>query len=320
MQEQKWALGVDIGGTKLAIGAVNNRGAVLHKIVYLTNIQGGPSAIEADIIFAAHELQKVMGCNPLGLGIGMAGQIDDKSGVILFAPNFGWHHIPLKSDLEISLGIPVAITADVRAATIGEWLYGAARGTDHFVCLFAGTGVGGGIVSEGRLMHGSSNTAGELGHMVVEMNGPACSCGGNGCVEAFAGGWAIAKRAQEHVTNNPDLGKELLILAKGAVSAISAKIVIDAFHAGNPLAIQIMDKAAQALIACGISIVNAINPKRLILGGGIIYGAPQLVDQIDKGIRKKALSAATTSLQVIPSQLQNNAGLIGAAALILHPF
>jgi glucokinase len=214
--------------------------------------------------------------------------------------------------------LPVVVTNDVRAAAWGEWLHGAGQGCDDLVCLFVGTGIGGGVVSGGRMLAGCSNAAGELGHITVDLHGPQCHCGNQGCLEALAGGWAIARRAQEAIAADPAAGTSLVQMAGGQQKAVTAKIVAQAFHAGDPLAQELVDEVAQALIAGAVGLVNAFNPCRLILGGGVIEGLPELVDRIDQGVCERALEAASAPLQVLPAQLKNDAGVVGAAALAMH--
>jgi glucokinase len=153
--------------------------------------------------------------------------------------------------------------------------------------------------------------------MTIDRHGPACHCGNRGCLEALAGGWAIARRAQEFITVGLPASTPLLKLAGGQREAVTAKIVIQAAQAGDPLAQELVNEVAQALIAGAVSLVNAFNPCRLILGGGVIEGLPELVEWVDQGIRQRALAAATAPLQVLPAYLHNDAGVIGGAALIM---
>lgn len=315
-----WAIGVDLGGTKVEVARVDSAGRLHQRLRRPTNVKEGPRAVEKEIVNLARELQELSGSSPIGIGIGLAGQIDPREGVVIFAPNLYWHNVPFQSDLKQTLGLPVVITNDVRAVTWGEWLHGAGEGCDDLVCLFVGTGIGGGVVSGGRMLTGCSNTAGELGHMTIDINGPPCTCGQRGCLEALAGGWAIEKIAHEAVALDPPAGALLVKLAGGTPDGISAKTVAEGAHAGDLLSLRLVERVAQVLIAGCVSIVNAFNPCRLILGGGVIEGLPQLVDQIDLGVRRRALSAATKSLQVLRAKLGNEAGVVGAATLALQTF
>lgn len=317
--QSEWTVGVDIGGTKIEVSHVDTNGVIQQRELFPSNVKDGPAAIERDIVKAIGVLKKRVNTPPLCVGIGMAGQINATNGFVYFAPNLNWHNIPLQENLEKALNLPVVVINDVRAGTWGEWNYGAGQGCDDLVCLFVGTGIGGGIVSGGHMLIGNSNTAGEIGHMTIDIHGRLCSCGNIGCFESIAGGWAIGKRGQEAVTADLKAGAALCKLAGGNPSAVVAKHIVQAFYEGDPLAIQIMEEVTQGLIAGSISIVNAFNPSRLILGGGVINGMPELIDRIESGIKKSALKAATANLQVLAAQLkQNDANVIGAATYAMQ--
>jgi len=318
MTANQWAVGVDLGGTKVEVAHVDAEGRVRMRLRRPTDVRDGPAAVQDEIVAAVRDLQGSGGNSPIAVGVGVAGQIEPSSGVVRFAPNLDWHDMPLQADLSKSLDLPVTVTNDVRAATWGEWLYGAGQGCTDLVCLFVGTGIGGGVVSGGQMLSGCSNTAGELGHITIDLHGPLCHCGNQGCLEAEAGSWAIARRARQAISADPVAGASLLEMAGGQPEAITAKIVAQAAHAANPLARQLIDEVAQALIAGAVSLVNDFNPCRLILGGGVIEGLPELVEKVDKGVRQSALAAACSPLQVLPAQLHNDAGVIGAAALAMR--
>lgn len=313
-----WAIGIDIGGTKTKVAQVDSKGIVHDSIQFPTQLE--VSVLEAEIVKTIQMLKKNTKSPLIGIGIGMAGQIAPNTGVVYFAPNLNWHHVPLQSDLQKALNCPVVVTNDVRAITWGEWHHGAGRNCQDFVCLFIGTGIGGGIVSNGQLLSGASNTAGELGHMTIDLKGRPCTCGNTGCLETIAGGWGIAQRAQEAVTSNPEKGTKLLEIAGGRHEAITAEVVAHAYNAGDPLAKKIAEETASALIAGTVSIVHVLNPQRLILGGGVIQGMPWLIQSVEKGIRQHALAASCQSLEVISAQLHTDGGVIGAGSLALHQF
>jgi len=157
--------------------------------------------------------------------------------------------VPLRADLETLTDLRTAVVNDVRAAMWGEWLFGAGRGSRDLVCVFVGTGIGGGIISGGRVLEGCSNTAGEIGHMTIDLNGPVCHCGNRGCLEAVAGGWGIARKTREMVRTHPVAGAAILKAAAGNVEDITAKILVHAYYGGDALAREIMDEVANALAA-----------------------------------------------------------------------
>src|SRR3990172_6927578 len=316
----KWVVGVDLGATKIEVAQVDQEGHLNQRMVLPTDVRGGPAAVISEILAAVKELQERADSPPAGVGVGVAGQVERDSGVLRFAPNLGWHNVPLQVESSKESGLPVIVTNDVRAATWGEWIHGAGKGCDDLVCLFVGTGIGGGVVSGGQMLSGCSNTAGELGHTTIDFHGPPCHCGNIGCLEAHAGGWAVARRAQEEIRNDPVAGAYLLKKVNGHHHAVNAKIVSQAAGEHDPLARLLVDEVAQALVAGTVSLVNAFNPCRLILGGGVIEGLPELVDRIALGINRFALKAASESLQVLPAKLHNDAGVIGAASLAMHSF
>jgi glucokinase len=318
MTENTWGIGIDLGGTKIEVAGVDSTGSIFKRMRRDTDVAGGPDSVEADIIAAVQEIMKSSDSRPGGIGVGMAGQIDPATGMVIFAPNLDWHNVPLQDVLSRKLGLPVVVTNDVRAAAWGEWMYGAGRGYNDIVCVFVGTGVGGGIVSGGTMLEGCSNTAGEIGHMTIDINGPACHCPNHGCLESLAGGWAIARDAQDAVARDPSAGAAMIRLAGGDAKSITAKIVSAAVHQGDALASKIFDGAADALVAGSVSLVNAFNPCMLILGGGVVEGMPELVSIVDRGVHGRALGAASLNLKVILSGLHNDAGVIGAAAYAMH--
>lgn len=315
----KQAIGIDIGGTKIDIALVNAYGTIHQSKRIATNINAGPEGIENDILQVIQEMSATTNGFIQGIGIGVAGQIDEESGSVLFGPNLNWHNYPLKQNIQNKAKFPVKIINDVRAIAWSEWLYGAAQGCDDFICMFVGTGIGGAIVRNGVMLKGCSNSCGELGHMTIDFHGPLCTCGNYGCLEAFAGGWAIAKHAQEMVKEEKDPNQILLQLAQQDVSKITAKTVVEAYHKGDALSIHIMDRFKHALAAGCVSIVNAFNPCRLILGGGVLSGVPEFIPLIDSSIKLMALKTATKTLEVVPSKInKEEVGVLGAASIVFN--
>ena len=313
-----WAIGVDLGGTKMEVAGVEADGKLRQKIRRPTQAERGPAAVKADLVAAIKTIKNSFGPLPVGVGVGVAGQIDSLNGMVRCSPNLGWEDEPCQEDLRQALGLPVFVANDVRAATWGEWLHGAGQGCADLICLFVGTGIGGGVVSGGQVLSGCSNSAGELGHITIDLNGPSCRCGKRGCLEALAGGWAIARRAQGLMAEDPRAGAFLLEIAVGKLEGVTAEMVAQASQKRDPLALRVIDEATEALIAGAASLVNAFNPCRLILGGGVIEGLPELVDRIAQGVREQALKAAAEPLQIVLSELHNDAGVVGAAALAMR--
>jgi len=306
-------IGVDLGGTKVETALVDASGRIVVSYRQPANPEKGADVVIADIVACVETCQIEAGKTAQGLGVGVAGQLD-RAGTLCFSPNLGWHNVPFKVKLEDALGIPVVVSNDVRAATQAEWQHGAGRGVDDLVCLFVGTGIGGGVVSGGRILEGCSNTAGELGHMTIVADGRRCHCPNRGCLEAYAGGWAIAERAQEAVHADPQAGQRLVALA-GSIQQISAATVSQACGDGDPLACRLVEETVQYLAAGVVSIVNAFNPCLIILGGGVIQGRSEYVSEVERAVRENALQTAVEGLRIVMAALGDKAGVIGAAAL-----
>lgn len=308
-------VGVDLGGTKLAVALVNAEGAVVASSRRPTHAEREADDVIADVIACVKE-----DCLPaatsdvLAVGVGVAGQVDPATATVLHAPNLRWDDYPLGSRLSEALSVPVLVLNDVQAATYGEWQHGAGRSVTDLVCLFVGTGVGGGVVSNGELVQGCAGSAGELGHITIDLNGgQSCRCGNHGCLEAFAGGWAIARRAQHVAASDRRAAAMILELAGGDAEAVTAGVVSDAYHRGDPLAAEIVQRTSDALSAGAASIANSFNPCRLVLGGGVIEGLPELIDRVKAGIAERALEAALRPLLIAKAELGENAGTVGAA-------
>lgn len=319
-QALQHAIGVDLGGTKIELGIVDQTGNILLHQRLDTHVKEGPAAVEAQILESIRYLQQQMNIPIRGIGVGVAGQIDPEIGEVIFAPNLKWHNVPLQANMASVLGLPVRVVNDVRAITWGEWLYGAGQGCADLICVFIGTGIGGGVVSGGRLLTGSSNTLGEIGHMTVDFHGPRCTCGNHGCLEVYAAGWGVAARAKDVIEpNDKKNGSRLLLELVGQqIENMTAKIVVQAYRQGDPLAQQIIEQAKNALISGLVSIINGFNPQRIILGGGFMDGMPELVEEVNLGVRSLALKAATQKLEIVKAKLTKEAGIVGAAAVIFN--
>jgi glucokinase len=309
------AIGIDLGGTKIAGVLVDEAGTIVTSSRVATEDPSDPEMVVGRVAALVEELGGGMDADQLlGLGIGVAGQIEPGSGLVHHAPNLGWRAYPFGRRLAEQTGRRTLVLNDVQAATYGEWRHGAAKDARDAVCVFAGTGIGGGIISGGVMLHGAGGSAGELGHMVLDVHGPVCRCGNRGCLEAYSGGWAITRRAFDAVRAHPTSGARLLDMAGGRHDAITAAVVAEAAHTGDALARTLVREAGEALAAGAITIVNMLNPAVLILGGGVIDGLPELADVVRERVRMWALPSAARDVRVVRSRLGGQAGAIGAAA------
>ncbi|MDP2471295.1 MAG: ROK family protein [Candidatus Palauibacterales bacterium] len=309
------AVGVDLGGTKIQAALVDAAGRVLASHRLETDVEAGPSKVTEDVA------RCVRACAPdfskiVTVGVGVAGQVARESGRVYSAPNLRWTDFPLRERLERDLGVPVAVENDVRAIAWGEWKHGAGRAIDDLIVMFVGTGVGGGVVSGGRMLTGDLGIAGELGHMTLVAGGRPCTCGNHGCLEAYAGGWAIAERAREAAQADPEAGRELL--TRSEKEPLTARVVSEAAEWGDPLAKSLLEETGSYLGRAMVGLVHIFNPRRIVLGGGVIDGNPDLVAQVEAVIRDQAIAVATERLEVRRSKLGQQAGVIGSATLALH--
>jgi glucokinase len=317
--QKSLCIGLDLGGTKLAGALVAADGAIFQSTRAPSRPEDGPDHIVDTIAAVVDELgEKAGGRSVLGIGIGVAGQVDPETGTVRNAPNLHLENFPLKARVEERTRMPVAVLNDVQAVTFGEWTHGAGRGVDDLVCIFVGTGVGGGVVADGHLVRGSSGSAGEVGHMTIDLHGPVCSCGNTGCVEAYAGGWAIAQRARAAVAKDPTGGAALLALVSGKHADIVAATVSRAADDGDPLALAIIQETGEALGAGAASLINGFNPAVIVLGGGVIEGMPRLFGLVQAELRRRALRAALEHSRLVLPALGGQAGTIGAATWILR--
>ncbi len=303
---------MDLGGTKIQAAVVDSDGRAVASHRLETDVEGGPSKAVDDIV------RCIRACAPdlsdIGaVGVGVAGQVDTATGMVHSAPNLKWTDFPFGERLEQALGVPVVIENDVRAITWGVWRHGEGRGIDDLIVLFVGTGVGGGIVSGGRLITGDRGVAGELGHVTVVTGGRLCSCGNRGCLEAYVGGWAIAERAGEAIEADPEAGRGLLEAAAGG--EVTGRDVSEAADSGDPLAIELLAETGRYLGAAVVGLVNVFNPRRIVLGGGVIEGVPSLVVAVESAIRTHAIPIASERLDLRRSELGAQAGVIGSASL-----
>ncbi len=314
---RRCAVGVDLGGTKIETALVDAEGKILNSRRRATNAESGPDSILQAVIEAVREITRAPAARVLSVGIGVAGQVDSASGIVRAAPNLGWHDVPMGAKLSAELETPVHVTNDVRAATWGEWRHGAGKAMRDIVCVFVGTGIGGGVIIGGKMIEGHTNTAGEIGHTPLVFGGRKCTCPGSGCLEAYAGGWAIAERARD-AARGDEVGARALLKEAGGLEKITASDVGALARKGDPLAMRLMADTAEYLSAGIAGLINAFNPETIIFGGGVIEGNPEIVEQVEKAARKRALSAAVNGLTFVKALLGNDAGVVGAAALARH--
>jgi glucokinase len=311
--EAPLTLGVDIGGTKIEVALVDAAGRVVRSRRQPTDAARGAASVIDDIATAVADSIAAAHGEALAVGVAVAGQVD-AHGIVRGAPNLEWQDVPLRAELARRVPLPVVAVNDVRAAAWAEWRHGAGAGSDDVVVLFIGTGIGGSVVSQGRMLEGATNTAGEIGHTTLVAGGRQCHCRNHGCLEAYVGGWAIGERARDAVAADPAAGAALIALA-GAAERITAGHVCAAVRTGDALAHRVIEETGELLGAAAVSFVNGFNPSVLVIGGGVVDGLPELVPMAERFVRAHALPAALGGLRVVPAALANDAPAIGAATL-----
>lgn len=312
-------IGIDVGGTNVKIALVDDNGKIIYSNSVPTYAKMGYEYTVNNIKQAIKDLMKETNTTPAdieGIGFDFPGQVDCKTGVVKLAPNIpGWVNVPIAQMIEDEFHIPTRIDNDVRCAALGELKFGAGRGCENFICITVGTGIGSGIVINGKVVRGATNAAGELGHIKLQMNGgPICGCGDTGCLEAFASGPAIVAMAQEYIKG----GKSTKFREMAAVEGgeITPYMVAKAAEEGDPVAKRIFEIVGEYIGIGLTSVINLLNPERVIIGGGVAESGELLLGPIRKTIKERAMVVAGNAVEIVPAQLGNSAGVIGASMLI----
>lgn len=300
--------GVDIGGTNTKLGVVDSGGGILMEGLIPTRAEEGPGSVAGRInewfVSRMGESADISEA-----GVGCAGLLDGGKGFLYSSPNLpGWNNIELGRILSEKLGVRVILDNDVNCAAYGEFRLGAGRGLKDFMCVTLGTGVGGGIIIEGRLHRGFSGQAGEIGHMVIEMEGELCRCGKRGCLEAYIGSSAIVKRTRKMLEREP--GNSLT-----GKNALTVKDIAVAAEDGNEIAIEALEKTGWYL---GIGLVNAvhlINPEVIAVGGGVSGAGDLILKPAREVFAENVMNDIFLNVSIVPAQLGNKASFLGAAML-----
>lgn len=311
-------IGIDVGGTNVKIALIDGEGKIIYSNSVPTYAQMGYEYTVNNIKQAIRDLMKETNTDAKeieGIGFDFPGQVDYKTGVVKLAPNIpGWVNVPIAQMIEEEFNIPTRIDNDVRCAALGELKFGAGKGCENFVCITVGTGIGSGLVINGQLVRGAANAAGEIGHIKLQMNGgPICGCGDTGCLEAFASGPSIVAMAQEYLKGGKSTKFREMA---GADGEITPYIVAKAAEAGDPVAKRIFEIVGTYIGMGLVSVINLLNPEKVIIGGGVAAAGDLLLDPIRKTIKERAMVVAGNSVEIVPAELGNSAGVIGASMLV----
>ena len=315
----KYSIGIDLGGTKILTAIVNKEnGEVIFSVKKKTKKDKGSEKIVQKIIKSIREVLEASGKtleNIEEIGIGVAGQIDRDNGIVINAPNLDCSNLNLSEILKKEFNKPILLGNDVEIATIGEMFFGAGKDKKDFVCIFVGTGIGSGIVQDGKIRYGSTGTAGEIGHIIVDLGGRPCGCGGCGCLEAYASRLAIEKRIIGALKKGRKSDIENYLIDD---KPIKTSMIRKSLENKDELITQIIDEASEYLASGIASIINFYNPEMIILGGGLMNAVDYFYEKAIQTAKIKALPTPSTKVNFSKAKLGDYSGVIGAALLSVY--
>lgn len=313
---KKYSIGIDLGGTKILIALVDrNTGEVLNHIKKKTKKDKGSKNIIKKMLEGIEELIEESGKaidDISSIGVGAAGQIDRQNGVLISAANLDCYDLNIKEILSKKFNVPVYVGNDVEIAAIGEQKFGSGKGCNDFVCVFVGTGVGSAIIKNGQIITGATGTAGEIGHIIVDLNGRQCACGAHGCLEAYASRSAI-ERCIEGALKKGRKSCILDYLETG--KSITSSMIQKSIEREDELVLQCVTEASEYLSGGIASIINFVNPELIILGGGLIEAVDYFYQKTIKKAKAKSLPVPAEKIQFKKAMLGDYSGVIGAAFL-----
>ncbi len=308
-------LAIDLGGTKILAAIISDKGKMLARKQHLTLADEGPQSVINRIFAAIDHLLSLRGIGPSQLdsiSIAAAGAIDVEKGVVTLSPRLpGWYDIPLRDIIKEKYIVNTFLINDANAAALSEHQFGAGKGVNDLIYITVSTGIGGGIIINGKLYSGASGSAGELGHMTIDVNGPRCECGNVGCWEMLASGTAVAKEAKRRMRQGEK--SSLTEIVKGEVEKITAEKVEMAARRRDSLALEVILKAATYLGIGMVNLVHIFNPEMIIVGGGMSKMGDLLLNPARQMIRERAHPLSAQAVRIVTTQLGGNAEVLGAA-------
>ena len=316
----EYVLGIDIGGTNLVVAAVATDGSRIEGLRSEPTEagRGADDVISRLVAMARRTIDDTRAADPssrlTGNGIGSPRPVDVGAGVVLLTPNLGWVDMPVRDLIANPLGLPATLDNDATCAMAGEWWLGAARGARHAVTFTLGTGIGGGLVVDGKVVHGASDVAGEIGHITIETNGRRCGCGNDGCLEAYASGTAIARRMTEAI----GAGGESLLAGPGDRGPLTAQAVYEAAASGDALALEVVHDTAKYLGVGVANLINILNPEIVVICGGVTQAGERLFTPLRREVTRRAFKPAVEVCRIVPGELPGTAGVVGAAKIFLE--
>ena len=317
----RYIVGVDLGGTNIVAGAMPEDGSRQIAVrSQPTRAELGAEGVAERIGQMIEDVVSVTAAETgakrsdfVGVGLGAPGPLDRDKGLVIVAPNLGWRDFPLRDRVTTQTGFPATLDNDANCAILGEWWQGAAKGAKMVTGLTIGTGIGGAFVVDGRLYHGASDVAGEIGHTTIDMTGRHCKCGNYGCLEAYASGTAIAERAREALVRD-EMESLLRTSVGGQLERITAQTVYEAAQKGDALAGEIVRDTARMLGAGIANLLNLFNPDVVVICGGVTQAGDLLFDPMRVEVRRRAFKPAVDACRIVPGALPGTAGVVGAVA------
>ena len=311
-------VGVDLGGTNIRAAVFDDGMEILGRSEMPTRAQEAADHVIRRIaacVREALERSSVAAEEVGGVGIGAAGLTDWRTGVVVLASNLGWKNVPLKERLQQQLdGLRVEVDKDTNVAALAETRLGAGREFKHFLYVTAGTGIGGGLILGGALYRGATGGAGDIGHVVVDPDGPPCGCGGRGCVEGFSSGAGMVDRARERLSGGAQAASSSM-----TVEGLTTEAIFESANQGDAVAAEVVETAGRALGLALAGYVKLNNPEAIVLGGGVARAGKVYTDPVERELRRRALPALGEVVRLVPPALGDDVGVAGAALLLAEP-
>ncbi len=315
----KLALGIDMGGTGIKLGMVDAKGKLFKTLRFSTPAKTDPELLVAQIADHAQTMIEWIGPrNLIGIGIGCAGDVDPVKGIIRISPNLRWKQVPLKALLKRHLRSPIIVDNDANVAAWAAYVVESKRNVKNLICITIGTGIGGGLVIDGKLYRGTTGSAGEIGHMTLFPEGVPCNCGNQGCVERYVGAIAMAAEARRAI----EAGEQTLMvkLVDHDLTKITPHVIQQAAAQKDRLALQLWEQAGERLGISLASIVNVLNPEWIVLAGGLSRAGRLLLAPLKRTLHKRSFSTPARAATLVISKLDQDLGMVGAGLLAHEQF
>ena len=317
-EKDHYAIGIDLGGSKIGIAVVSKTGVVKKYIKVPTESQKGKEFVINKIkqsIYKIIQESDVRMENISGIGIGVPGQVNPDTGIVHLAPNLpGWENISIRKILEKEFNLKIFVENDGNATAWGEKLFGVARGHNEVVCLTLGTGIGGGLILNGKIYHGKASYAGEIGHIVVNKDGPECNCGGYGCLETYSSATGIRNRIRNKFNRLKKLNSSHLY--ETDIDNTSLSEIFQKARAGDKMFSDIIQDAIEYLGVTIVSLINIFNPEMIVMVGGMTNEGENLLKPLKNIVFNRAIKSNLKELQITYGELGDYAGVMGSAALV----